>query len=169
VSFGVHRLNSCEFSYVLANRDESMTLTELRAALAQAVATGKLGTPVSARVHVQLAESECDLPSVLGGVLRMLSPAFDEPPARIRARKHASAPQWNLLLRTTTGRTIFITVGCGSRATAALDLLVVGNHGIVQLQGGDAFEWEPQEEPRPAWMSQVDEAIATGREIALTT
>lgn len=144
-----------------------MNLTELKSALAQAVATGKLGTPVSARVHVQLAEAACDLPAVVGGVLQMLSPAFDEPPARVRARKHPDTGQWNVLLQTATGKTLFVTIGCGSRPVASLELFVLGNHGIIQLQGGDAFAWEPRDERTVAWTNAVDEASATGREVAV--
>jgi hypothetical protein len=144
-----------------------MDLTQLRNALGQAVTTGKLGTPVSARVHVQFAEAACELPAVIGGVLRVLSPAFDEPPARVRARKHAGAEQWNLLLQTATGRSIFLTIGCGSATTSSLDLLIIGNHGIAQLQGGDDFDWQPETAPEIDWPAAIDEAIATGREVAL--
>jgi hypothetical protein len=145
-----------------------MTLTELRTALTSAVATGKLGTAVSARVQVQCVDSECDLAAALGGVLWMLSPAFDERPATVRCRKHAEAAQWNVLLQTGSGRTISITIGCGSAKTTSLDLLVIGNHGIVQLQGGDAFEWEREFESPFAHVEAIEDAIGTGREIALT-
>jgi hypothetical protein len=118
-------------------------------------------------VNVQLAGASCEWPAVIGGLLRMLSPVFDEPPARVRARKHADAQQWNLLLQTATGRTIFLTIGCGGAKASSLDLLVIGNHGIAQLQGADDFDWEPETMSPIDWLASIDEAIASGHEIAL--
>ena len=149
-----------------------MNCTELKRALADAMNTGKLGTPVVARVHVQLASptfaaTTCGLPGVIDGVLQMLSPAFCEPFSSLRVRRHMDVEQCTLLLQTPTGKTVCITVGCGSRSSDSLELLVVGNHGTAKLHGEEPFDWQPENEPEFDWSSAIDEAVTTGREISL--
>ncbi len=152
-----------------------MNCAELKQALSDAMNTGKLGTPVAVRVHVQLASPtfaapSCGLTGVIDGVLQMLSPVFCEPLSSLRVRRHNEVEQWTVLLQSSTGKTVCITVGCGCRASDSLELLVVGNHGIARLHGGggDVLEWETEAKPEIDWSSVIDEAVTTGREIRLS-
>lgn len=116
-----------------------MTFTDLRHTLQNVVDTGKLGTPVSMRVHLQLPGKQGDASAALSSVLAMLAPCLNEEPAELQSRRHARHAQTSVLLQTPGGKTVFVTIGFGSANQTSLNLLVVGNHGIAQLEGAGEF------------------------------
>lgn len=145
-----------------------MTCSEVQSALADAVRTGKLGTPVAARVHVQLVDDAVEPDAVLAPVLEMLRPCFDHPPASVRAREHASEGQWNVLFQTAAGGTVFVTVGCGAANAPGLHLLVIGNHGVLRLEGAECFRPGDLSAAAPApqaWSAAITESLRSGRSI----
>ena len=120
----------------------SMSLAGLQQALQNVIDTGKLGTPVSIRVHLQLPEAG-DAKGVLAAILEMLSPCLSERPVEQHARRHARHEQTTFLLQTPTGKTVFVTIGFGSAQRPSLRLLVIGNHGIAELQETDSLPFDP--------------------------
>jgi hypothetical protein len=119
---------------------QSMTIDELRNALRQALETGKIGVPVSLRLHCQLADREVDLVSALAAVLPLAEDCFSTAPVSLAATQDAGQRQLNVMLQYAAGSTVFVTVGRGSAVRNRLHLLVVGNHGVVRLEGADAFD-----------------------------
>lgn len=147
-----------------------MTPTDLCTALDEALKTGKLGTPVAVRLHWQVPclENE-DWPGWLETVLQMLSPCFDQPPVKVQARQHPAVPQWNILLQTEAGQTIFLTLGRQAAPAPSLQLLVTGNHGTLRLEGEPLCQ-PAGAEPSPQfrhWWSVIRQSAATSRELPL--
>lgn len=142
-----------------------MTFDEVRNALSDAVQTGKLGTPVAARVHLLVDDNEVDVAGAAEKLLTMLTPCFDQPPATIRARRHDSGRVQSLLMQTRNGQTIFITIGRSDRSS--LHLLVVGNHGIVRLEGGAYFAATQFEGSHSELAARITESCETGRVVSL--
>ena len=52
---------------------------------------------------------------------------------------HPQHAQTSVLLQTPSGKTVFVTIGCGSAKEATLQLLIVGTHGVAQLEGAGEF------------------------------
>lgn len=143
-----------------------MTFEELQAALEQAHATGKVGTPVAARVHLQLPEPTTDPAMVLTSVLRMLSPCFTDTPNTLRVR--SASTQWNILLQTPAGRSLFVTIGCAAVTRSTVHLLVVGNHGIIRLEGSDDLRFSPTDSASTRMTAAIAEGVRSGRVVSLS-
>lgn len=142
-----------------------MTLDEIQGALSDAMQTGKLGTPVAARVHL-LVDGEVDIAGAVERIVSMLAPCFEQPPTTVRARRHTTRRFTSLLLQSGNGRTIFITLGHANRP--AFHLLVVGNHGILRLEGGELFETTQFKKTPSELSSRIAESLETGRVVNLT-
>jgi hypothetical protein len=66
---------------------------------------------------------------------------FSQAPSRLTARTRSETPrQWNLLCDYSGGQTAQLTLGCGAIASSTLHLLLVGNHGVVRLEGAEMFD-----------------------------
>lgn len=113
--------------------------TEIHHALTAAIATGKIGTPVSVRVHLQLPETRADFDAAIDAIVATTKPALHETMQTLQSRVNAEGNQWNVLLRSANGRSLFVTLGRGSAREPRLELLVVGNHGVIRLEGGDVL------------------------------
>lgn len=117
-----------------------MTLDEIHQTLLEAVNTGKVGTPVALRLHLQLVSTDVDPYLLVAELLQLCEPLFGEEPVRVMARNNNDGRQLNLLFETAAGRTISITIGGGSTTQAFLSLLLIGNHGVIRLEGADSFD-----------------------------
>ena len=141
-----------------------MTLDDIQGALSDAMQTGKLGTPVAARVHL-LVDGEVNIAGAVERIAAMLSPCFELPSETVRARRHASGRVSSLLMQTGNGRTIFISIGQTDRP--ALHLLVVGNHGVLRLEGGDCLEPVSFDRTENEWSAQIAESCESGKIVRL--
>ncbi len=117
-----------------------MTLDDLHKTLTDALATGKIGTPVSLRLHLQLVDPSADLAGSMATVMRIAEAVFDIPTATLSAQRDAGERQLNVLIESASGQTVSLTIGRGCTDTSKLDLLLVGNHGIVRLGGTEHFD-----------------------------
>ena len=117
-----------------------MTLDEIRETLLEAVSTKKIGSPVSLRFNLQLTQTNEKLSAIAATIVSMCQPLFELPPSRIFARATNNDRQLSLIGETESGRTCSITVGVGSAKSASLHLLLVGNHGVVRLEGAEMFD-----------------------------
>lgn len=131
---------------------------EIHQSLTAAMATGKIGEQVSVRVHLQLPPANADLNAALDSIIAMTDPAVSQPMTKLQSRVHADGNQWNVLLQSANGRTLFVTLGRGSVQEATLELLVVGNHGVIRLEGG-----------RVVFTAVGDNAVPTAKSITAWT
>jgi hypothetical protein len=141
------------------------TLDDLQTALSDTLATGKIGTPVSLRLHLQLTEPDADLFAAMSAVMQMIEPVFSSSSARLRARQDADARQLNVLLDYTNGETVLLTLGRGCAKQPSLNLLVVGNHGVVRLEGGEMIEesaGSTTSSDGTHWKHVVETSLASG-------
>ena len=151
-----------------------MTLDDLRQTLNQAIETQKIGTPVSLRLHLQLADPQADLISTLAAIMHLADPFVATKPATLVARQEANGRQLTVLLENSQGRTIFLTVGRGSIGTASLYLTLVGNHGVVRLEGAELFDETSVQEfsskhsvDHAEWRTCVEESFGQGQAVVL--
>ena len=139
-----------------------MTFDELQITLTDALASGKIGTPVAARVHLQFPDADADLAAALATVAATFEPILDGLLTTLRCRQGSDLNQWNLLLQSEKGRTLFVTLGRASVPAATLNLLVIGNHGVIRLEGGEDFEpggfGDPSQQERQRWAEAVETA-----------
>ena len=137
-----------------------MMLNDLETAVRQSLETGRLGTPVSLRMHWQLPQPETDLAAWLALLARKFVSLLGDPPARLMAQRCAEGRQWHLLLTGTRGRTASLALGCGASKTPQAQLLVIGNHGLLRLTGSEPLEREPTAllPETEAWRAAVDES-----------
>ncbi len=117
-----------------------MTLDDIRHTLLEAVKTGKVGTPVALRLHLQLTNADASLLSTAATLIGLCEPLFKVEPSQLFARSNAGGRQLSLLCETESGRTCSITIGSGSAKAASLNLLLVGNHGVIRLEGSELFD-----------------------------
>jgi len=118
-----------------------VTLAELRQTLDDALGGGSVGVPVAARIHCQLDDPQCDLLAGLASLLALAEGALSpERAARLFARHSDDPRQLSVLVSYSSGQTSFVTIGCGAAAEPALHLLLVGNRGVVRLEGAEQFD-----------------------------
>jgi hypothetical protein len=146
-----------------------MTFDDLSAKLLPAVVCGKIGTPVSLRMHVQLTDSRADLIQTLANAMHVAASVFTAQPATLMARRDANRSQLNLLFSYTNGQVVMLTVGCGSAESPSLHLLLIGDHGVVRLEGAELFDAAEMQSPPDAaqWRSPVATSLAEGQPVCL--
>lgn len=149
-----------------------MTLDDMNAALSEALATGRIGVPVSIRLHVQLPEPDADLARVLATIMRVAATVFSGQPERLTARQDADRRQCNVLVQHAGGPTTFVTLGRGSVTRPSLHLLVAGNHGVIRLEGCELFDGSAARQPAAEpdvdrWRGAVAASIASGAAVDL--
>lgn len=146
-----------------------MTFDELRTTLEETLATGKIGTPVSVRLHLQFSDAQADLPRACAAAVQLTSAVFKDSPATLAARRDAQDRQWNVLLKHAGGQTALVTLGRGSAERARCHLLLVGNHGIVRLEGDEFDESSAQAEPQQVerWRKALETSFAQDAAVRL--
>ena len=87
------------------------------------------------RVHWQLPKTSTDVCAALASGMNLCQSVMKDSPATLIARQASVGTQLNVLVTLENGRTILATVGSGSVKRPVLELLLVGNHGVVRLEG----------------------------------
>ena len=116
-----------------------MNLEQLRLALQQALATGRVGQPVAVRLHLRAGTDTATTEQLLACLLPVVSDVFGDTPQRVLARSGADSGQLNLLLEYELGATALVTVVALGDASPCLHVILVGNHGVIRLEGGEDF------------------------------
>ena len=142
------------------------SIAVLQETLCQAVATGKIGTVVSVRAMLHLPEETADLASSASVVLGVLGRVIGSEAGSLVTRGHESGRQLNLLLRLDAGGIVSITVTRGSASRLELGLVVVGNHGVIRLEGSELAEemglsGESFAEAEGRWLDRIVGSDAT--------
>ncbi|HAB12127.1 MAG TPA: hypothetical protein DCE47_10600 [Planctomycetaceae bacterium] len=115
-------------------------MATLEETLAEAVATGKLGSVVSVRAMLHLPGEESDLETAASVVLSLSGRLVGSETGSLVARGHGSGRQLNLLLRLDAGPIVSLSLTRGSVDQLELALVVVGNHGVIRLEGAELAE-----------------------------
>ena len=115
------------------------TIDDLSSTLTAAIATGKIGTPVAMRVHAIVAADTFNPAATLDAVIGLADIAFPAKPQRITARSGGAGQQWNVLLNYAGGQTLSFSIASSPDRSAGncLHLLLIGNHGIIRLEGAE--------------------------------
>ena len=146
-----------------------MTLNELNNTLSETVSSGKIGTPVSLRIHLQLSDSQVDLVEALAALMRVSLPLFQTNARRLMARRDSGQRQLTALFSLAGGQTVLVTVGRGAVDNGSLHLLLIGNHGTVRLEGSEQFDEESlvfPDGPNP-WKSPIEESLSRQSSVEL--
>jgi hypothetical protein len=116
-----------------------MTIDGLRNALTAAIATGKIGTPVALRVHAIVASDSFNPAAALDAVIGLADTTFSSKPQRLTARSGGAGKQWNVLMNYAGGQTLSFSIASSPDRSAGncLHLLLIGNHGIIRLEGAE--------------------------------
>ena len=115
-------------------------IATLEETLEEAVATGKLGSVVSVRALLHLPGEEPDLETAASALLSLSGRLVGSDPGSLVVRGHGSGRQLNLLLRLDPGPIVSLSLTRGSVDQLELALVVVGNHGVIRLEGAELAE-----------------------------
>ena len=116
------------------------TIATFEETLGQAVATGKIGAVVSVRSLLQLPDPNADLTAAASVLLGLCGRLIGSDAGSLVTRGHESGRQLNLLLRLDAGEIVSVSVTRGSSSRLELDLVVVGNHGVIRMEGSELAE-----------------------------
>ena len=111
-----------------------ITHSELCDSVERVVQTGRLGTPVSVRLHWEFRESTGQMNTILAAAVSIADCVLDLETPVWRIRRHASGRTLNVIGTDQRGRSLMITLV--AQATPQTALTVFGNHGIVRLDDG---------------------------------
>ncbi len=115
----------------------AISFHELERALAETVATQKLGTIVSLRVHLQQSSDDAEVHRSLAALLSMVQPTLDMSAGKLCAQCDETGRQLSVLVENTAGRTLFATICQAGIDRPTINLILVGNHGIARLETSD--------------------------------
>ncbi len=148
-----------------------MRFPDLQKTVARAVSGGKLGTPVSLRLHVQLAEQDADLAETFSAVIPLAEQLFQVAPSTLMAQQSDRGKQLNVLVHFDGGQTALFTIGAGSASQSQLHLLLVGNQGIARVEGGELFDEAtiPIPDDGEPWRTSVGQSLKQQSAVTLGT
>ncbi|MBQ18594.1 MAG: hypothetical protein CMJ65_15885 [Planctomycetaceae bacterium] len=141
------------------------SMAPLQETLAAAVGTGKIGTVVSFRALLQLPDGDTALDTAAAAVLATAESLVGSEPGSLSVRRHASGQQLNLLLRFDGGPIASVSVTGGVVDAVELALVVVGNHGVIRLEGAELAEdigltAQAFTKADSRWIERIHEALA---------
>lgn len=142
-----------------------MTLTEIEHAIRQVLNTGQLGNSVSLRIHAAVPDAAGEAAGLVGVFAPLIRLIADDTQGRVQARQHPSGRQISVLWTDDRGRTALVTLTAAPKTMQSLQVMIVGNHGITRLTGGD--EWDEPLSPgeRPLWKDEIAESVNQGTSI----
>jgi predicted dehydrogenase len=157
------------------------TFDDLSRTVLESVATGKIGTPVSFRLHAMLPEVRDERRGPENHVRQQLlaavaqAAAFAERvlqarPATLLARGDSAGRQLNVLINHAGGQTALITVACTAAPITESHLLVIGTHGVLRLEGAECFTFELSvaSADSAAWQSAIEASLRDQTAVPLT-
>ncbi len=138
-----------------------MTLADLERALGDVLDSEQLGTPVALRIIAGLATPNVEPSTMAGMFLPLIRLVAGETGGHIWARQNAGGGQASVLWTAPNGRSVFLTLITNPAVRQRLQVLVVGNHGITRLAGGDAWNENFPPHPTPIWKTEIAESLNT--------
>ena len=143
-----------------------MTFTELSSAIETSLQTGNIGTPVALRMQVRLS-NESAAPALLDESLAVARNVFGADPSSVTANGNPPG-HFSSLFTYDTGQTTFITLDAESSYEPALHLLLIGNRGVIRLEGAECFAPDVST-ASSAWLSLVTTSVAHRQAIRVDT
>jgi len=125
-----------------------MRLQDLSNTLKQAHQTQQIGEAVSFRAHLQLSNATSEVDQSIAAIMSLAGVCFDIDEIESATQSSHKGRQTTMLGTTKAGRSVMITVGAGSAKIAQFHLLVLGNHGSIELDGGHLFD-------ESAWLASL--------------
>lgn len=144
-----------------------MKLIDLEHALHEVLKTGQLGTPVALRILVATPQTEIDPFRFVGRFAPLIRAVSEVTRGKIQARRHPSGRQLSIVWNDAQGRTVSLTIVSTPDIGQSLRVLVVGNHGITQLNGGEAWNEDLTSDTIPLWEKEIAESLKQGTSIAV--
>lgn len=142
-----------------------MKLADLERALKTELETGRLGVPVALRIHATLPAIEGNVFRMLGFFRRLLSLMGNVDRGQVQAESHPHAKAGAILWTEESGVTVFLTLASGARMQQSLHLQLIGNHGMTQLHGGEAWSDSVTANPPTLWEREIQESLRKGTSI----
>ncbi len=144
-----------------------MTLAELEHTLGALLDSKQLGTPVALRIHAVLPEFAGELRNIIGYFDPLLRRVADVSAGKLTARQHPGGQQISVLWTDARGRTAMVTLTSVPNARQSLNVLVLGNHGVTQLSGGDLWNEAITGEEPALWSEEIAQSLKTGTSITV--
>jgi hypothetical protein len=114
-----------------------MRIEELQDTLCNVVASGQIGTPVALRLHVHVSKSDLAAIPAEPACFDIAELVFGQTSGKDVTRENSDGRHRSTLRTYPSGQTLLITTTAGLSRTSRMDLLLIGNHGIVRLEGAD--------------------------------
>lgn len=156
-----------EYVFPMIQKAVRMKLIDLEHALNDLLQTGQLGTPVALRILVATPQTPTEPSHLIGLFAPMIRLIADETRGRIQARQHPSGKQLSVLWMDARGRTVSLTVVSTPETQRNLQVLVIGNQGISQLDGGEAWDDTFTNADSPLWERELAESLKRGTTITV--
>jgi predicted dehydrogenase len=135
------------------------TIPALARAVQQAVASGRIGTPVALRAHFHLSADHGTLLAALEAALTAAATWFASTPARVYAAGGARHGEITALAEYAGGQTALVSVGVLRDSLPRTDILLIGNHGTLRFQEPVALEAEAG---HPGLRRAIEQSLAAG-------
>lgn len=144
-----------------------MNLLDFERALESEVKTGRLGVPVALRIHAMIPGINGDILGSLGLFRPLFSLIGNLGRGHVQAKQHPSGQQLTVLWTEESGKTVFLTLATSAKMKQALHLLLIGSHGMAQLEGGEAWCDTLTGELPPIWEKEIQESLQKRTSIPL--
>lgn len=142
-----------------------MKLADLERSLESEIKTGRLGVPVALRIHAAMPTTLGDILSVLGFSRPLFSLIGDINRGTVQAKRHPSGKQATVLWTEATGKTVFMTLVATANTKPALNVFLIGNHGMTQLEGAEDWCDDISGEFPAVWEKEIQESLRKGTSI----
>lgn len=146
----------------------TITLDDLNQALQRTVEGGKIGAPVALRMHLQLCGNDADLLAVVADLIERAGGLFESGPVRFMVRGRVDQ-QISALMSYAAGQTLFVSVGRGVANISQTHLLLIGNHGVANLDGLelDGFSSQGEGTQSTGWRKLLQTSLESKQAVAV--
>ena len=139
-----------------------MNFAELRSALTRALDSGHIGQPVAIRLHLRFGNGQVAAEQLLVGLAPIMADVFGDSYQRVMARSAEDRGQINLLLEYESGATALVTLVTLGETMPCLHLVLIGNHGIIRLEGGPDIQLSDTQTADSRLLGLIKESLACG-------
>jgi hypothetical protein len=135
------------------------TIPALARAVSQAIASGRIGTPVALRGHFHLSADHGTLLPALEAALGAAAAWFTSAPVRIYATGGARYGEITALAEYAGGQTALVSAGVLRDPLPRADVLLIGNHGTLRFQEPVALA---AEQGHAGLRRAIEQSLASG-------
>lgn len=142
-----------------------MTSVEnLHRTIQQNIAGKRVGTPVFVRYFVQSRDDANAVLPRLARITKSVRDWFAQPIARVHGLGAVKDGQVTLTIEFEQGATALVSWASGAPRGDGIDLMVIGNHGVIYHDAGTAYLWDhaatpAADEPDKDILGQIERAL----------